>query len=129
MDMVTFYAFFIFLKMNKYFLMNHYLLFLQQLLHCISYLNSFLRCFHLWNCVLVLFLCPKTSMFSQHILHYMDCHSAHSDDVYVLAFKGMLLKASVSLEYHSLPPEDFSALFPLITSVEKGEEMTLIYKI
>ncbi|KAK8661384.1 hypothetical protein V6N13_090989 [Hibiscus sabdariffa] len=29
-------------------------------------------------------------MFSQHIPHYMDCFSAHSDDGYVLAFKGIM---------------------------------------
>ncbi|XP_040957167.1 serine incorporator 3 isoform X4 [Gossypium hirsutum] len=73
---------------HTYFLMNHFLHFLQELLHCIIYLNSVLWCFHMWNCVYVLFLRPKTSMFSQHILHHMDCPSAHSYDGYILAFKG-----------------------------------------
>ena len=67
------------------------LLLYLQLLHRVIHVNTFLHCFHMWNCGDVPILCSKSIMHTQHIFHHMDCDSADCDDGHILAFKGMPL--------------------------------------
>ena len=60
-----------------------------QLLLWVIHINTFLHCFHMWNCGDVPILCPKNVMHTQHIFHHMDRNSANCDDGCILAFKGM----------------------------------------
>jgi hypothetical protein len=62
--------------------------YILQLLPWVIHVNAFLHCFHLWDCVNVPILCPKTVMHTQHIFHHMDCNSANCHDDCILALKG-----------------------------------------
>jgi hypothetical protein len=63
--------------------------YILQLLPWVVHVNAFLHCFHMWNCVNVSILCPKTVMHTQHIFHHMDCNSANCDDGCILALQGV----------------------------------------